>query len=161
MQSDATTLHKTLKSRLTNYQFQHKKPMSTVAIAQMLSNMLYYRRFFPYYTFNLVAGLDDEDRGVVYGYDAIGSYQAIDAGASGTGQSLIQPLLDSQKSFKNQSLVPQYGPDNLSLEQAKTLVKDAFTSAGERDIYTGDSVEIVIISKDGGYQTERLELKKD
>ncbi|MNF03264.1 hypothetical protein D3C80_2025400 [compost metagenome] len=74
---------------------------------------------------------------------------------------MIQPLLDSQKSFRNQLLVPKYGSDNLSLEQAKTLVKDAFTSAGERDIYTGDSVEIVIISKDGGYQTETLELKRD
>jgi 20S proteasome subunit beta 6 len=160
MQSDAATLHKTLKTRLTNYLFQHGKPMSTVAIGQMISNMLYHRRFFPYYTFNLVAGLDNEGRGVVYGYDAIGSYQAIDAGASGTGQSLIQPLLDSQKSFKNQLLVPTYGSDNLSLQQAINLVKDSFTSAGERDIYTGDSVEIVIIDKNG-YKTEKLSLKRD
>jgi 20S proteasome subunit beta 6 len=85
MQSDAATLFKTLKYRLAQYEHQHGKQMTTEAIAQMLSNMLYGRRFFPYYTFNLLAGLDVDGVGAVYGYDAIGSYERIATGSNGSG----------------------------------------------------------------------------
>ncbi|KAL0479022.1 26S proteasome subunit beta-1 [Acrasis kona] len=157
MQSDASTLHKTMHARLVHYEHAHGKQMSTEAIGQMLSNMLYGRRFFPYYTFNLVAGIDSKGQGVVYGYDAIGSYQSVEVGAMGTGQSLIQPLLDNQVAYKNHQLVPS---KELDLERALSLVKDSFTSAGERDIYTGDSVEIAIITQEG-IKYETLQLKQD
>ena len=42
------------------YQFAHRRAMSVAAMAQLLGNTLYYKRFFPYYTFNLCAGLDAE-----------------------------------------------------------------------------------------------------
>ena len=45
--ADAVTLKKTLAARCTTYEFQNEKPMGCVSFAQMLSNTLYYRRFFP------------------------------------------------------------------------------------------------------------------
>jgi hypothetical protein len=66
------TLHKTLQWRNVMFQHNHAKPMSCTAAAQLLSNTLYYKRFFPYFTFNLLAGLDDEgefaSRAVEWGY---------------------------------------------------------------------------------------------
>lgn len=54
------TLHKTLRMRLVKYQQNHQKDMSLTAASQMLSNMLYTRRFFPYYTFNVLGGIDEK-----------------------------------------------------------------------------------------------------
>lgn len=58
MQTDIATLHKILRIRLAQYVHTHGKEMTLGAVSQMLSNMLYYRRFQPYYTFNVLGGLD-------------------------------------------------------------------------------------------------------
>lgn len=168
MQADRYTFHKLLHARLESYEFMHQQVMSTQSIAQMISSILYSRRFFPYYTFNVVGGLDENgvgmiflciqkfNLGAVYGYDAIGSFERMDYCVTGSGTQLCTPLLDNQVGFKTQ---PSNKRD-LSLEETIDLVKDAFTCAGERDIYTGDSVDLYIIDA-AGVRHERFELKKD
>lgn len=161
MQADTKALHKMLQMRNVLYQHAHAKPMSVSAVAQLLSNTLYYKRFFPYYTFNLVAGLDSEGRGAVYNYDAIGSYERSGYFCQGSGKGLIQPVLDNQlKAASPLVLPPKNTLTSLPMDQALDLVKDAFVSAGERDIYTGDKVAILIITRDGTRQ-EELQLKLD
>ena len=62
-----------------------------------------------------------------------------------------------QIGFKNQTGV-EHVP--LSMEKAVNLVKDVFISAAERDIYTGDSIVLRVISKDG-IKTEEFPLRRD
>ncbi len=49
---------------------------------------------------------------------------------------------------------------NRNVDETLELVKDIFASAGERDIYTGDFVDIYVITKDGT-KYEQFPLKKD
>ncbi|KAJ8039161.1 Proteasome subunit beta type-1-B [Holothuria leucospilota] len=139
------------------YMHDHNKEMSCNAVAAMLSKVLYYRRFFPYYTYNIIAGLDEEGKGCVYSFDPVGSYEREVYRAAGSASSLLQPLLDNQVGGKNQE---GFVTAPVSLEKAIALIKDVFISAAERDIYTGDGIVIHIITKDG-IKEERFPLRRD
>lgn len=154
---DVLTLVKAVRARMISYKHIHQKEMSTPAIAQMLSTMLYGKRFFPYYVYNILVGIDENGKGLCYSYDPVGSYELEVFRAGGSASTLLQPLLDNQIGLKNQTGVERVP---LTKEFVVKLVKDVFTSAGERDIYTGDEVEIKIITKDG-VATERFSLRRD
>lgn len=132
--------------------------MSVTALAQMLSNTLYQKRFFPYYSFCVLGGVDEAGRGGVYCYDAIGSFERETARANGSAAALIQPFLDNQVKKKNMANTEYH---DMELDEVLKIVKDAFTSATERDIYTGDHLEIFIIRKDQPVEVQLHPLKKD
>eukprot|EP00984_Skeletonema_dohrnii_P007205 scaffold2601_cov127-Skeletonema_dohrnii-CCMP3373.AAC.4 len=83
--------------------------LGVASVANLLQQILYSRRGFPFYSFCVVAGLhppqelvcgddggDGKKRmeGAVYVYDAIGSYERVAVGSAGTGRELLQPILD-------------------------------------------------------------------
>ena len=83
--------------------------MSAPAIAQMLSTMLYGKRFFPYYVWNTLGGLDADGKsvgdspshtllgkGCVFSYDPVGNFEKRLWNCAGSAGHLIQPFLDNQ-----------------------------------------------------------------
>merc|ERR1712007_85131 len=89
-------------ARITHYKQTHFKTPSLTATANMLHVMGYQKRFFPYYTFNVLAGLDDDGQGWVYHYDAIGSFEKLTYTASGSASSLVMSSLDSQHQYDSE-----------------------------------------------------------
>ena len=138
------------------YEHQHRKQASVTAIAQMLATTLYYKRFFPYYTFNVLCGIDDEGKGAVYHYDAIGSFERVPYTTSGSGSSLVMSVLDAQIAKGNQTV----DTPPLDKRGIVELAKDVLSSVGERDIHTGDYAEIFLIDASGVTPT-RFDLKLD
>ncbi|CAG9323254.1 unnamed protein product [Blepharisma stoltei] len=154
MVTDAQNLHKLLLARITLYKHQHGTEPSLKALSKLLSITLYSRRFFPFYTFNLLAGLNEEGQGAVYGYDAIGSFDELKYGVQGTGQELCMSVLDNQCKGANRT------DDYTFTQDPVELIRDVFTSCAERDIYTGDAVTVWDITAEGIQQTS-IPLRRD
>lgn len=143
---DILTFCKVAEMRMKSYRHNHSKEMSTPAVAQMTSIMLYNKRFFPYYISNILAGLDEEGRGCVYSYDPVGHCERNMYRAGGSACTLLQPFLDNQVGLKNIEGVERVA---IPLEKAIDIIHDVFVSAAEREIHTGDGIQFNIITKDG------------
>ena len=151
MYADMIALYKNLKVRIELYQMSNKHQPGVENIAQLLSNTLYGRRFFPYYTFNILAGINSNGELKMYGYDAVGSHESLDYATNGSGKELMAPILDSL--LKNKR--------DLDFDKGKRLALSAMNSCANRDIYTGDYMHLVTIFTDGRVTEEKFDLRKD
>lgn len=127
--------------------------------AQRMSVILYHRRFFPIYSFAFLVGIDD-GLPVCYRFDPLGFYEKTEFCAYGSGMQMVVPLLDSFVLRKNRKNERYEGPSDVEAESVVKFVKDVFDSVVERDIKTGDMLEILVVRSTG---TERImyDLRKD
>ena len=151
MYADFIALQRYLKARIEIYRSNNKKEPTLDNIAQLLSVTLYQKRFFPYYCFTTLSGKNKDGKFVCFGYDAIGSYEALPNGAQGSGDKLIVPVLDNVIERKGK----------LTENEAKQLVLETMNGTTNRDIHTGDKVEIVILRRDGRITKEEYPLRED
>lgn len=163
MQGDRLQLQSVLQQKIKMYQFNNGgRTPKTSALAQLLSTVLYSRRQFPYYTFNIVGGLDEDGNGVCYSYDAVGCTEPLNYGTTGSGSSFIEPLMDCLIRKPNQrgaGGVVQ-APADMTVDEALEMLKNAFTSAAERDVHTGDGARFYILTPEG-CREEFLPLRND
>jgi 20S proteasome subunit beta 6 len=66
------------------------------SFARLTQTILYGKRFFPYYVYTIIGGLDAEGKGAVYAFDPVGSYERLQCRAGGAAAALIMPFLDNQ-----------------------------------------------------------------
>ncbi|KAJ7284848.1 nucleophile aminohydrolase [Mycena rebaudengoi] len=148
--ADGNMFVKKVRQRLEWYRHAHSKDMSLRAIARLIQTMLYARRFFPYYVYNILGGIEEDGSGAVYSFDPVGSYEREACRAAGAASSLVQPFLDNQIYFRNQTPAPGTShPAHLPLAHVLSLVIDSFTSATERHIEVGDGLEIYVVLAKG------------
>ncbi|RCN43484.1 peptidase, T1 family, partial [Ancylostoma caninum] len=131
---DVLQLKRVLQSRLHKYRFDYRTDMSCDLMAELLARNLYYRRFFPYYTGAILAGIDENGKGAVFSYDPIGCVERITYAATGAAEPMMIPFFDCQ---------------------------DAFRTAAEREISTGDKIHLVIAEAGKPIQQMHLPLRED
>ncbi|KAK6113372.1 Proteasome subunit family protein [Brugia pahangi] len=156
---DILQLKRLLEARLHKYRFDYRGDMTVDLCAELLSRNLYYRRFFPYYTGAILAGIDENGKGAVFSYDPIGCIEHIAYTASGSAEPMIMPFFDCQIGLVTMS--GDVEKPLLTIERATSLIKDAFRVAAEREISTGDKIHLVIAEAGKPIRKMHLPLRED
>ena len=141
MYGDIQKFWEKLDETIALYEFKMGRKPDVHSCAQMVSNTLYGKRFFPTYAFNIVCGIDKNGKGAAFVYDAIGSCGSESYGCQGSGKELLFPVMDNI--FEGYNHVEKNHPKDA--ETISKILLDAFQSVAERDIYTGDGCEIRVL----------------
>ena len=140
---DARMLVRVLSAEARIYRKTKREPITVKAMATLLSNMLNARKFYPCEVQILIGGID-KNGPCIFSMDAAGGdVEEIELTATGSGSPTAYGVLDDR-----------YSKD-ISMEDAKKLAIKAIIAAKKRDSATGGPIELVIITKEKGY--ERIE----
>jgi len=129
------------------YSLDLGRPISIRSLASQISLILQaYLRMNPFIVQLIIGGYDTSPH--LFYVDLFGSLSEEKYMATGSGSPVAYGVLEA--GYK----------DDLSLEEAKELAYRAVKAATERDSYSGEGVDIVIIGKDTYIEETRLFEKK-
>lgn len=140
MYADTINLWQILDREIEQFRLNHGKPMQSKSIACFLSRLLYSKRHFPFYTFNIIVG-SELGQAFVWHFDAVGSYERTNFEAAGNGQGMM--VTHIRQVFQEYNQI-QKSPKK-SAEEVRDIFYNIFQSVAERDTTTGDQLELFIM----------------
>ncbi|RWS10700.1 proteasome beta 3 subunit-like protein [Dinothrombium tinctorium] len=147
--TDTMTVYQRLRFRLNMYELRENKRVRPQVFTSMVSNLLYERRFGPYFVEPVVAGLDKDGTPYIASMDLIGSYQEPEdicvAGtcseqAYGMAEALWEKDMDADKLFE--------------------AISQSLMNACDRDAISGQGAIVHIVEKNK-ITTKTLKMRMD
>jgi proteasome beta subunit len=135
--SDAQAILRRISVEVRLYELDYHSPMNVKSTAKLLSNMLYSQRYYPAFAETLIGGVD-KDGQRLYILDQLGSLIEDKYATLGTGGAVAIGILEQGYS------------QGMSTKEGKELAVKAVRAAISRDVASGDGVDVVVITKDGG-----------
>jgi proteasome beta subunit len=144
---DIQSLVSLLQAEANLYRLEHGRSISTKGLAQVASNLLQGRRWYPYLVEGILCGFEEGEVSLLTLDPAGGRVEEEDFSSGGTGAQVAYGVLE--RNYRK----------GLSLEEGKRLAAEAIRTAIERDVATGDKVVVSIV--DGGGYRELTEEEVD
>jgi proteasome beta subunit len=136
--ADAQNLVDTMRYNSNIYRLSRREPIPVGSAARLCSNILFNQRYFPYYVQIIMAGFDHREKeGKIYNIDLFGSITTEKFISTGSGSPVAYGYLESE--YK----------DGTSVNDAYKIAIQSIAAAIRRNAGTGDSINAVIIDKNG------------
>ncbi len=136
LMGDVGFLVKVLRLEAKNYELQHGREIRARSMAKLLSLILYNYKLAPMLTEVVVGGFDDEGPSL-YILDPVGSLIEEKYVAVGSGAQLALGYIE-----------PRYSP-SITLAEAEELAVNAIRTVVERDVLSGDGIDLATITRSG------------
>ncbi|BDB97172.1 archaeal proteasome endopeptidase complex subunit beta [Saccharolobus caldissimus] len=136
---DLQTLTRIMNVEIKYYEITTGKPISVHAAAKLLSIILYQYKLMPFISEILFGGVDSNGP-QLYVLDPIGSLIEDMYAAVGSGARVAIGVLESE-----------YDP-KMSLDTAEQLAIKAIKASIERDVTSGDGIDVGVIDKNGRFK---------
>lgn len=147
--TDAITVYNRLRFRVNLYELRENRKISPHALISLISNMLYEKRFGPYFTEPVIAGLDKSGKPVISTMDLIGCVTDCD-------DFVLSGTADSQAYGVCETLwKPDMGPEELF-----ECISQSLMNACDRDAISGWGGVVHVIEKDK-VTTRSLRMRMD
>jgi proteasome beta subunit len=134
LMSDMQALVREASAYAKLFYFDKNRPISTKAMAKLISNMLFNRRMMPLLMETVVGGYDP-DGPTLFSMDPVGSLIPDDFVAVGSGAAIAIGVLEAQYNKK------------IDCEAGAELAKKAIKAAIARDAVSGDGIDVLIIKE--------------
>jgi len=146
---DAQLLAKYLKVEMELYRIRKQKKPNVKAACTLLSHILFSNRMspFPYYVQILLGGVD-ETGSHLFSLAADGGSVEDKYISTGSGSVIAYGVLE--EGYK----------ENLSLEEGIKLAIRSVNAAMQRDVYSGNGIDVVTITKQGFKRIDEKEVGK-
>jgi len=133
---DAQAIVEMLKANSALYRLDMNRPIPVQSAARMVSNILFQARYYPLSVQALIGGMDDTG-GHIFALDPLGSMMEERFVSTGSGSPVAYGVLESE------------WHDDLNVKDSTPVLVRAISSAMKRDSASGDSFDVVTITKDG------------
>ncbi len=138
--SDAMSLVDIMRSELRLYEFENGYPANPTVSSSLLGAILHsgFRRFQPFWVGLIVGGFDVRSKkGKLFFIDPSGAVSTDNYGVIGSGSLFAL------------SKIEDVWKEGMTKEDAKALAIRAIKLAASRDLYSGDGINVFIITSDG------------
>ena len=134
--ADAQNVVDTLKYYANLYRIEKGRRMPVKSAAQVVSNMLFSSRLYPFVADVLVGGVDNSG-GALFNVDFFGSMNQEKVIATGSGSPVAYGILEEE--FE----------EGMTTTKAYPLAAKAIIAATRRNVATGDHFDVAILDKQG------------
>lgn len=145
----AQILHKWLRSEVARLSIDSERAPTVSSVANLTATILHsnFRQLLPFQVHFLIGGIE-KGTGKLFFLDHTGSLQQDKYIASGSGSPIALGMLE--RTYQK----------GLTKEEGIKLALDAVSTAINRDVYTGNGMDIATIDKEGFNLLSTEELKK-